>query len=117
MGDAAVTDVDMAWAAFDQQRGLHPRQKAAMTPAQAQSQSVIPLSPAAQAQVKIIQAKAGLPQTGQLSPALISYVHANYNTAATSGSAGKGSASSKKASSKTATAKLNAQVKQKGSGS
>lgn len=84
--------LDLNWSAFDQARGTKPRKAAApLTPAQqANAFPVIPLSPAAAAQVAIIQRKAGLPVTGKLDPATVAYVNAHYNTGSGSGGGGGG---------------------------
>jgi hypothetical protein len=85
-----ASTIDLDWAAFDQARGTKPRQAA--QPQTAGSNELIPLSPAAQAQVKKIQKLAGLPQTGQLDAGTIAYAKGHYNVNGAGGGKGKGKA-------------------------
>jgi hypothetical protein len=97
-----TTQFDLNWAAFDQARGKHPRQKAAQQQQTPGSTELIPLSPAAQKQVALIQKKAGLPQTGQLDAKTIAYAKGHYNTASAGGGGGSSKSKSKSGGSSSA---------------
>jgi hypothetical protein len=104
-----MTDVDMSWAAFDQQRGTKPRQKTTQPIKPNAMGPVDPntlLSAQAHAQIAAIQRAGGMPATGNLDPATIAWVKTHFNTSGTGNgpsvqqqkaSAAKAAAASKRA--------------------